>query len=349
MATKRRYENILDEYSTKRDLYTEFAARLDGILADVLLAKGQQYLSIESRSKTIESLRQKLYFTDYNPISIEKINDLAGVRIITFVYENISSIEEVLKECFDVVPIDVDGRLGVDRVGYRSHHWILSLPEARLTLPEYEKFAGMKAELQIRTVLQHAWAQIGHNQVYKPSAILPERIERDFKLLSGVLEVADNEFSRISNEIASHQKEVERMTLSGNLDIPVDSVSLRQYFNDKFSISPLIKTTFGPKDDMAEEIIDELKAMGVDTLEELDKIMPKNFDVLFKRESSFTGLARLIMILHDSELYFSKAWNEKWIMTKDSADFYASIGIDVKKLFEKYPNLDLGLDESFAA
>lgn len=341
MVTHKRYEKLLQEFSGKRELYSEFSKRLQDIISDVLILKEQEYLSIEYRVKSIESLKRKLYSTTFSPDTLTDINDLSGVRVITYVYENISSIEEVIKDCFDVEQVEVEERLGVDRVGYRSHHWIISLPVTRTVLPEYEKYAGMKAELQIRTVLQHAWAQIGHNQVYKPSAVLPPKIERDFSLLSGVLELADNEFNRISNEILAHQKEVEQRTSAGDLNIPIDSVSLRQYFNDKFAPLTNVQQVFGPLDNMIENIIEELNQIGIHTLRDFDAMVPKEFvSTHLEKETNFTGLARELMILHDPEQYFEKAWKETWVMEEESKENYRELGIDIDSIIEKHPKLE---------
>ena len=271
-------KKILKDYLKKHPLCVEFGTALSRILADVLASKNLHSLSIDNRVKSKASLKLKLESGVIKDAStLDDVYDLVGVRIITYVYEDTLNIEKVLQKSFSMDPINVDQRLGVDRVGYRSHHWLISLSPIRIKLPEYKKFEGLKAELQIRTILQHAWAQIGHNQIYKPNVKLPEKIKRDFALLAGLLEIADNEFSRISNEILKYNKEVGQRADSGDLDLSIDSVSLRVYFDKRFGSIAGNDQIFGPGDDMVEMIIEELQLIGITRLNDLDALVPKGF------------------------------------------------------------------------
>ena len=330
-------EALLKEYTTKRGLYKDFSRRLKAIIEDILNLEGLSYLSIEERAKSTDSLDDKL--ERVNVMGVDDIQDLAGVRVITYVYEDIDAVEKVIKENFIAEKLKVEEKLGVDRVGYRSHHWLISLPPERIKLPEYKRFKGLYAELQIRTIVQHAWAQIGHNQVYKPSAVLPEKITRDFSLLSGLLEIADNEFSRISNEIVSYQQSIEKDIQSKNLNITIDSISLRQYFYNHFKDSEKIVSRFGSNDNMTEEIIEELNKMGITTLRKLDGVVPKNLVTnidKYVKETNYVGIIRFIMICHDAKTYFEKVWNKKWSFTRARENLYKHYGIDINSLKDNY-------------
>jgi|JI10StandDraft_1071094.scaffolds.fasta_scaffold20093_10 putative GTP pyrophosphokinase len=342
--TKERIDILLKEYEEKYPIYEEFSSRLKLILEDVLVSEDLSYLSVESRTKAQVNLRQKIESGTINVSKLVDVRDLTGVRINTYVYEDITKIENVLKENFDLSQIEIDERLGINKVGYRSHHWVLTLPSQRVSLPEYKKFEGLKAELQIRTVLQHAWAQIGHNQIYKPNVLLPDKIKRDFTLLSGLLEIADNEFSRISQEISKYTEEIDIKTSTGDLNVKIDSVSLRSYFDNKFAKMSNVEKKFGPKDDMIELIIEELNLIGVSTLREFDEIIPVDFIKVSEnldRDSNYTGVARNIMVISKPEQYFEHAWRNNWIIGKDSdLSIYTQYNIDVETKMNKYlPNL----------
>jgi ppGpp synthetase/RelA/SpoT-type nucleotidyltranferase len=335
-------DNILKEYEEKYSTYTDFSLKLKNILVDILNSENFEYLSVESRTKEPLSLRQKLESDVIRVSSLDEIRDLVGVRIIAYVYEDISNIRELIENNFETKSISIDERLGIDKVGYRSYHCLISLPNTRLTLPEYKKFKNLKAELQIRTILEHAWAQIGHNQIYKPNVILPDKIKRDFTLLSGLLEIADNEFSRISGEILNYSNQIDERTSSGDLEIQIDSVSLRKYFNQRFGNKSWIEQEFGPRDDMAEKIIEEFSLVDIGTLKELDIIIPKDFDDVEKKIEKLTnycGIARNIMIIAKPELYFKKAWRESWGIgpnPEEDLAIYKHYNIDIENLMEKY-------------
>ena len=87
-----------------------------------------------------------------------------------------------------------------ERFGYQSEHYLVRLSNKRTALPEYNPHLGLVAEVQVRTILQHAWAEIEHDIQYKSSITIPNTIRRRFMALAGVLEIADREFQAIQDE-----------------------------------------------------------------------------------------------------------------------------------------------------
>lgn len=85
-----------------------------------------------------------------------------------------------------------------DRFGYCSVHYVVEMSQKRLNLYEHQAYEGLKCEIQIRSVLQHAWAEIEHDLGYKSEIAIPKRIRRNFSRLAGLLEIADKEISRNS-------------------------------------------------------------------------------------------------------------------------------------------------------
>jgi putative GTP pyrophosphokinase len=307
---------FVKEFELKREFYKEFTLQLKSVIQNILDSENLKYFSVESRVKVSESLRQKILKSEKTIDKLTDIQDLAGIRIITYVYGDMNKIEKIIEENFDVQEKEeVEHRLGTDKMGYRSHHRIIRLSAQRLLLPEYKKFNEVVAELQICTILQHAWAQVEHDQIYKSNSILPEKIRRDFSLLAGMLEVSDNEFNRISGEIDIYQTSIDEHTQRGELDIPIDSISLRSYFDTRFKKIPSVESTFGPSDDMAEIVIEELKSFGIETLAQLDILIPKDYSEVFpsyKDELNYAGIARNVMLIDDPEKYFTKAWKNHW-------------------------------------
>ena len=89
------------------------------------------------------------------------------------------------------------------RFGYASRHLLVSLDPAREGQPAYEPLRGRQAQVQIRTVLQHAWAEFEHDIRYKgtiPDEHVPD-FDRRFTLAAGLLELADREFSTIRDRL----------------------------------------------------------------------------------------------------------------------------------------------------
>jgi hypothetical protein len=91
------------------------------------------------------------------------------------------------------------------RFGYASRHLLVGLDAARENQPGYELLQGRQAQVQIRTVLQHAWAEFEHDIRYKgtiPDEHVPD-FDRRFTLAAGLLELADREFSTIRDRLHS--------------------------------------------------------------------------------------------------------------------------------------------------
>jgi ppGpp synthetase/RelA/SpoT-type nucleotidyltranferase len=86
-----------------------------------------------------------------------------------------------------------------EKFGYGSIHYLARLKENRTNLLEYSRFKNLTAEIQIRTILQHAWAEIEHDIQYKAVETIPSSIRRRFMSLAGMLEIG-TEFQAIQDE-----------------------------------------------------------------------------------------------------------------------------------------------------
>lgn len=92
-----------------------------------------------------------------------------------------------------------------DRFGYLSLHFIARLSDGRVELVEYRRFKGLRFEIQIRSILQHAWAEIEHDLGYKSASGVPAEVRRRFARVSGLLELADSEFCAIRDQLNSYE------------------------------------------------------------------------------------------------------------------------------------------------
>lgn len=265
------------------------------------------------------------------------------MRVTTYVLADVEKVEKVLRKYFEIdehLSSNTSKRLGKDKVGYRSVHYVVMLSPDRLILPEYSPYKGLKIEIQIRTILQHAWAQIGHDETYKQTAVLPPKIERDFMLLAGLLEIADNEFNRTSLEIEKYRKEVASKAGNDDLDIPIDSISLREFYEQEFSAIKTVSPVFGPGDDMVEKIIEEMKLCGINKLSDISKVIPKDYKELLAKteieDTNFSGISRDLMIISDPEKYFSTAWRNSWSYFPDEESMYLKYRPEALEILKKY-------------
>lgn len=187
--------------------YPNAAADFLGAIEDVLSDAGLTYDHVTARVKEWRSLRSKsrkrrpdgmlMY-----PHPWQDIHDLIGVRVTTYHSTEIPRIIEALTEVFEVRrSVDKTAQTRVSgSFGYGSHHLILRVAPAQVT-PVLQAYAGREFEVQIRTVLQHAWAEFEHDIRYKrrgnTGKLAPE-VDRAFTLAAGLIELADQQFDLIA-------------------------------------------------------------------------------------------------------------------------------------------------------
>ena len=128
---------------------------------------------------------------------------------------------------------DIDWKNSVDKrkhqlnsFGYLSLHYICYLKEGPLrTIP---------FEIQMRTALQHVWSAIEHDIGYKGAVKLPPEFVRQFSRLAGMLEMADDEFSRLRTTMTDYRRQVQALVKSGHFsEVSLSSDSFQQFLDLK--------------------------------------------------------------------------------------------------------------------
>jgi ppGpp synthetase/RelA/SpoT-type nucleotidyltranferase len=175
---------------------TEIAARLIGEEVARVVRNTTSVHVVRARAKTVESLRGKLRRKRYKRPA-QRITDLIGVRVITYYRDAVDAIVAQLRRSFEINERDtIDKRraLGLREFGYRSVHVIARLKPTQL-LPFADQVNRKRwFEIQVRDIVEHAWAEIEHEVVYKSGINFPDATRRRFASLAGTLELLDNEF-----------------------------------------------------------------------------------------------------------------------------------------------------------
>lgn len=328
MKKKADKQEALKWYISEKEKYNKLAKKVESIILEILEQHSLSYHMVTCRTKELESFRKKIDNDKYDD-PINQVTDLAGIRIITYVEDELYAVQKVIEDTFDIDlhnSLDKSSELGIDKVGYKSIHYVAKLKADRLKLPEYKIFKDKYFEVQIRTILQHAWAEIEHDRNYKFFGKLPDEIARRFKLLAGALEILDREFNNISKEIGDISKEVEEGTKTGKLDFELNSTSLKQYIETKFQ--KLWDDGFEPDLNITSKLLDELKLFGIENLKDLDNIVPQDYAnqiaLLEDKKTKITahGLIRSIMIINDWKKYFSQSWGNSWKVWSAQSNLY---------------------------
>lgn len=206
--------NVLAQYDKQHKKYERFAKEVEHQLRSILEEEGIVCNAITSRVKERDSLDKKIDIKMDKYSNLAEITDIAGIRVITYYDNDVDRVAEIVEREFCVDKdnsIDKRKALDPDKFGYCSVHYVVSMNETRLNLPECKAYAGLKCEIQIRTVLQHAWAEIEHDLGYKSETGVPRNIRRNFSRLAGLLELADKEFQEIRDFLTEYRHDVTSM------------------------------------------------------------------------------------------------------------------------------------------
>jgi len=195
-----------------------------------MVASNLSFHLAESRTKDVQSFRDKASRpTKAYDNPLDEITDLSGIRIIAYYQDEADQIGSLIEEEFAVdARNSVIHRPDGAEFGYLSRHYVVQLSSKRATLSEWSGFAGLKAEIQVRTVLQHAWAAVSHKLQYKREDDVPVPLRRKLFRLSALFELADDEFISLRSSAGELARTIRTQIDAGNQDLPIDSVSLSE-------------------------------------------------------------------------------------------------------------------------
>lgn len=219
-------EMLLEEYREALPVFERMQAEVLQTLREALDRNGLEVTAVESRVKTEESLKGKLALKGTKYATLADVTDVLGARIITFYTDDVDRIAAMAEKLFEIDwnnSVDKRKLHQLDSFGYNSLHYICRLPG-------YD----YRFELQLRTTLQHAWAAINHDNGYKSGVEIPREYMRRMNRLAGMLEMADDEFSRIRMEISDYRRRVQQLVQNGKLDdVLLDGDTFRSYLQAK--------------------------------------------------------------------------------------------------------------------
>jgi ppGpp synthetase/RelA/SpoT-type nucleotidyltranferase len=244
--------------------------------------------------KTQTSLRRKLEQKGEGYSDLSDVHDMLGVRVITFFPDEVDSVADVVQNEFAVdLENSVDKRalLDPDRFGYLSLHYVASLNEARANLTEHTRFSGRKFEIQIRSILQHAWAEIEHDLGYQTPGSIPDSVRRHFSRVAGLLETADDDFRQIRAEVEAYQATVGSEISQAPDDVPINRDSVVAFIASDpavreldMALAEIGNVPYGdPRDHMeilASSIAIELRALGLESIGSVSADLSQRIDLI---------------------------------------------------------------------
>jgi putative GTP pyrophosphokinase len=265
---------------------------------------------------------------------LRQIKDLAGVRVIAYFPRALSQIDQIIDSEFNVVEKSnkVLERIEEERFGYQSIHYLVRLTPERTRLAEYAAFTDEVAELQVRTILQHAWAEIEHDIQYKSPKTIPSEIRRRFMALAGMLEIADREFQSIQDDDMALEEHAKDMVQRGDLGgIEITPNALKHFLDKKL----------GPDGRMSDWSCDWttrlLKNLGFRDLQQVDAaIAPYNDDRLSTiahgaRQGQITRFELMLLAALGDRFVERHPWNDsEWFLDRSKRHLSAFTNAGIK-------------------
>lgn len=337
---------FLEWYSTHEKTYQEFAQCVLDKMLSALKERKIIYAYSTSRAKSLDSLTEKCnkklynketesYVLKYNNPR-KQITDLAGARVVCYLPQDIVPIQNVIKSLFQIDAensMNKAALLNADKVGYLSVHYVVSLKEESLS-PELRVYKDMKCEIQLRTVLQDAWSQIFHDRQYKSSggdAIITQEMLRETNLISGALELIDNE---IGNLVARYDELAEKMdnvAYQDLLDQEISRESMEKYFKLKFARIGLRFYSYN-------DISKVLNKFGLRTLRDIDALLDDGLIQAIcslERQLTIDKILTYGMIVNDGDKFFQMEENRGVIISSGAYDLLDKF-VDMETICIKY-------------
>lgn len=323
----------------------EFGLALQMLVKKALRQEGIEFQDVSRRTKGEKSFLDKaVRYADPRT----EIHDLVGLRVITYFNAEIDRVEKKLNELFRVDPAlrkDKSEDLGPDRLGYRARHLVCTIKADRDALDDWKAFKGIRFEVQVTTVLGHAWAEFEHDRGYKYHGQLPPELERRLNLAAGLLEVADRELDSLAVEISAYKATVaDEIGRGGEAlgEIDLNAISLQELLLKRLPKSVKsgdLRLDYGNPNN-AELAVSELRAFGVRTLDDVAALIPETYD---QRQADIAsggnllGVTRDLMMIADADRYFDDAWRKAWrAWDPDSVTLLRKFGVDTRHLQHKY-------------
>lgn len=280
---------ILEQYAKSRGVFLDFTSTLSTLVHTLLARGGVQVHAVTHRCKDQTSLAEKLSRPEKTYNALSDVTDLVGLRITTYFANDVDLVASLLENEFKIdqqSSIDKRKYADPDRFGYSSLHYVVELGPARTQLPEYSRYAGLKCEVQVRSILQHAWAEIEHDLGYKSAAGVPAEVRRRFARVAGLLELADDEFSHIRIALRTYEASVARKIAQSPGSVSLDLASFKALLDSPSQASLLDQVvadvgsgTIDPKDlPKSETLVERLHSFGVTNVEQLEQVAADNLN-----------------------------------------------------------------------
>ena len=307
---------LMEQYHERQAVYQRLAQVAEETLRRALKKQHVAVIALEHRVKTESSLAGKLELKGAKYHTLDDVTDILGMRVVTFYSDDVDKVAAIVNEIFQVDwsnSVDKRKLHRLDSFGYNSLHYIcrlrppLQLPRGgEAAEPEASPRGGLEGvlytlpfEIQMRTALQHVWSTLDHDTAYKDGGVnIPREYQRQFGRLAGMLELVDDEFSRLRNVLTDYRRQMLALEASGQLDkVDLNSDTFRRYLEAQpFArlnkrIAAINQAELYPVPLMP--FLRVLQKLGFETLGEVNRLIEEHSDDAYRPAVSQLGTTDL--------------------------------------------------------
>ena len=292
---------LLQQYRELLPMLEQLADEASRLMEEALREQGIYITAMEHRVKTEKSLTGKLELKGAKYKSIEDITDLVGLRVITFYTDEVDKVAAIAKRLFDIdwqESVDKRKLHDLNAFGYNSLHYICRL-----------KTGGPRFELQMRTALQHVWSTIEHDIGYKGDVKIPREYKRQFSRLAGMMELMDEEFSRLRTVLTDYRRQMLALVKDGQLDdVPLSAETFRSYLElhpfDRLNkrIAAVNQAEIWNVSVMS--YLPVLESFGMETLGDVQHLIDENSDEAYQLALSQLAITDLDILSSNTALQY---------------------------------------------
>ena len=294
-------EMLMEQYHERIPVYERLSHLADEALRNALDAQHVKVTAMEHRIKTETSLAGKLELKGGKYQTIEDVTDIVGLRVVTFYSADVDKVAAIVNEAFVVDrrnSVDKRKQHRLDSFGYNSLHYICRLPKTVVDDPEMPLLNELRFEIQMRTALQHVWSTLDHDTGYKGDVKIPHEYMRQFNRMAGMLELMDEEFSRLRNVLVDYRRQMLALEASGQLDnVDLNAETFRRYLEahpfDRLNqrIAAINQAELYPVPIMP--YLRVLQDLGMETLGEVNRLVEEYSDDAYRLAVSQLGATDL--------------------------------------------------------
>jgi ppGpp synthetase/RelA/SpoT-type nucleotidyltranferase len=283
----------IQAFDTDSGTFERLREEVHYALLNAIKDAGVKTHSIVSRVKQRDSFLEKMIRKHYvNPMS--EMRDIVGARIVCLFLDDLDKIDAIVRTTFDVVQYDDKAKESPPEMWrYLSVHYDCKIKELNRG-PRYDGIKDLTFEVQVRTILQDAWATVEHYLAYKGASSIPTELKRDFSALVGLFHIADKSFQHIYDEsIALDQQASQEVFAVTNRpkrtggaefaanDIVINRATLKALSHQLY---PLRKHA---PDGVYSDLVEELSTVGLHHIDELQSLLTKGRDDAEAREALY--------------------------------------------------------------